>query len=220
MRVRTSVLVALLLLGGPLARAETRWISDVLTVPLRSGPSTGHRILHRGLPSGTALEVLETDKDSGFTRVRTPDGTEGWVNTQYLVAEPIARDRLAQAARRIESLERQLAERSQSVSALTSEGQAANADRDALTREVSRLEVELAELKRVSAAAVTADERNRQLAELNDRLQQEVDALIGELHTLQDDLNTRGMWIGGGLVLAGLLAGALLKSRPRRSGWS
>jgi len=212
--------VALLLLGGPLARAETRWISDVLTVPLRSGPSTGHRILHRGLPSGTALEVLETDKDSGFTRVRTPDGTEGWVNTQYLVAEPIARDRLAQAARRIESLERQLAERSQSVSALTSEGQAASADRDALTREVSRLEVELAELKRVSAAAVPADERNRQLAELNDRLQQEVDALIGELHTLQDDLNTRGMWIGGGLVLAGLLAGALLKSRPRRSGWS
>ena len=42
----------------PSTWAATAYISDELTVPLRSGPSGGHRILHRGLPSGTVLEVI------------------------------------------------------------------------------------------------------------------------------------------------------------------
>ena len=79
------------------AQAETAWISDRLTVPLRSGPSNANRILHRGLPSGTRMEVLARDSDSGFVQIRTDRGTEGWLPEQYLVSEPIARDRLVAA---------------------------------------------------------------------------------------------------------------------------
>ena len=42
-------------------------------------PSTAHRILNRGLPSGTPLEVLSIDEASGFAQVRTENGTEGWI---------------------------------------------------------------------------------------------------------------------------------------------
>ena len=84
--------------GGQLtftaAVAETMYISDSLTVPLRSGPSNSHRILHRGLASGTTMEVLERDEEAGFAHIRTERGTEGWLPMQYLVSEPIARDRL------------------------------------------------------------------------------------------------------------------------------
>ena len=104
-----KVLLALLLVLGPAsAFAATMYISDQLTVPLRRGPSSNHKIINAALPSGLALEVLGEDQAAGFTRVRTPNGTEGWVPTQYLVGQPIARERLAAAAKRIETLEAQL----------------------------------------------------------------------------------------------------------------
>lgn len=217
--IRATLLACALLAAAP-STAATQWISDVLTVPLRSGPSNAHRILHRGLPSGTPLEVLAVDDASGFAQVRTESGTEGWVNAQYLVAQPIARDQLATAQRRIQSLERQLAERGKQVSELTSSGSAANASNEELTSEVNRLTAELADLKRVSADALAIDARNDELNQLNGRLRSEIDELIEENHALGSSVEQRGMWIGAGLVLIGLIGGALLKSRPRRSGWS
>ena len=97
-RSRSVALLLLPVLFLPLGYAPAnaaevggiRYVSDNLTVPLRSGPSNGHRILHRGLPSGTRLTVLGEDADAGFINIRTDRGTEGWIPTQYLVAEPIA----------------------------------------------------------------------------------------------------------------------------------
>jgi SH3 domain protein len=101
-------LIALVLLGtislASPGYAADAWISDKLTVPLRSGPSTSHRILHRGLPSGTELTILARDENSDFVQIRTSRGTEGWLPSQYLVNQPIARDRLVAANRRITEL--------------------------------------------------------------------------------------------------------------------
>ena len=89
----------------PSRAAQTVWISDEFTVPLRSGPSNEHRIVHRGLPSGTELEVLGVDAAAEYTHVRTSSGLEGWISTQYLVKEPIARVQLVAANNRIQALE-------------------------------------------------------------------------------------------------------------------
>jgi SH3 domain protein len=218
--MRRIIVLCLMLTAAIPARAETRWISDVLTVPLRSGPSNAHRILHRGLPSGTPLEVLSVDEASGFAHVRTANGTEGWVTAQYLVSQPIARDRLEAATRRVQALERELGERGKRLAEVTTKSSDAAAANEALATQAQRLEAELAELKRTSATAIAIRERNDELTRLNDRLQQEVNDLIADNHALEDDLQQRGMWIGGALVLAGLIGGALIKARPRRSGWS
>src|SRR5262245_66422391 len=92
--------IAILLTATPLW-AATMYISDQFTVPLRRGPSNSHKIVNAGLPSGMPLEIISEDKEAGFTEVRTPNGTEGWVPTQYLTEEPIARDRLTVANRRV-----------------------------------------------------------------------------------------------------------------------
>src|SRR3954471_24393089 len=79
------------------AHAQTRYVSDKLGVELRRGPSTEYLIL-RSLDAGTALDVLEQDTAAGYSRVRVADqGTEGWILTRFLTAEPIARERLAAA---------------------------------------------------------------------------------------------------------------------------
>ena len=60
------------------AQNATAYVSDELTVPLRRGPSNGHKIINI-LQSGTQLQILGEDQAAGFSNVRTPNGTEGWV---------------------------------------------------------------------------------------------------------------------------------------------
>jgi SH3 domain protein len=201
-------------------RAETAWISDRLTVPLRSGPSNANRILHRGLPSGTSLEVLTRDEQSGFVEVRTENGTEGWLPAQYLIDQPIARDRLSTANQRVRDLSATIERQKAQLDELNSGKSAADQTSASLSRQVAALEQELAEIKRISAGAITQNETNKELMTLNERLRDEVDELVTTIATLEANIQQRWLLIGGGLVLAGLVLGVAIKARPRRSAWS
>ncbi|MCZ6640405.1 MAG: TIGR04211 family SH3 domain-containing protein [Gammaproteobacteria bacterium] len=210
--------------GGQLtliaAAAETMYISDSLTVPLRSGPSNSHRILHRGLASGTALEVIERDDESGFAHIRTLRGTDGWLPMQYLVAEPIARDRLKQANTQIAQLNTASEElRAQLALLGRDQGQSQQINVQ-LTSQVAGLEAELEDIKQISKGAIEEHASNLRLLDLNARVREELDDLVAERNALQENLQQQWMLVGGGLVLLGLVLGTVIKARPRRSGWS
>ena len=203
-----------------LAYAQTAYISDNLTVPLRSGPSNANRILHRGLPSGTQLEILARDEDSGFVQIRTTRGTEGWLPEQYLLDEPIARDRLVIANRRISELSGTVEQQRTQLGSLNQEKGQADQSNTSLQRQVKTLERDLAELKRVSAGAIELNKNNERLNVLNERLRIEVDDRVKEVSNLEDNAQQQWLMIGGGLVLVGLILGVIIKSRPRRSAWN
>ncbi len=198
------------------AGAETRYISDVLYVPLRSGPSGEHRIVHWGLPSGTAFEVLGEDESAQFTQVRTENGSEGWIPTQYLVNEPIASARLAQAQAEIERLESLLAGDTSTLVAELEEARDEAARNAESAETVRELEAELAEIRRVSASAISTQQENLELSEANAELRRERDDLVAQAEQLQGDVELRWMLVGGGMVLAGLLIGVWVGSRSRR----
>lgn len=204
-----GLLLAAMALFCVSAPAATMYISDQFTVPLRRGPSNSHRILHAGLPSGTALEVLAEDSAAGFTQVRMPNGTEGWIQTQYLSAQPVARDRLVAADRRVESLALQL------KSLRGSEGRASD-----LTKQTEKLQTELAEVRRISATSLASYEENKQLKAGNEALQTQVTQLTERVRQLERNAMLSWMLAGGGLVLLGLILGAWIKSRPKRSSWA
>jgi len=217
--MRSASFLVLLLLGTA-SSAATLYISDELTIPLRRGPTTGHRIIHAGLPAGMALEVLGEDKASGFTQVRTPNGTEGWVQTQYLASQPAAKDLLAAANKRVQALEAQL----QSVKGDFQEMRGARSQAESrsseLGQQTKQLQNELAEIRRVSATALTQHQENKTLKAENEQLRNQVTELGGKLERLQR--NTQLHWLlgGGALVLLGLAFGAWIKSRPKRSSWA
>lgn len=208
-----KLVLGLLLAGSSVfcvpAPAATLYVSDQFTVPLRRGPSNSHRILHAGLPSGTALEVLGTDDAAGFTQVRTANGTEGWIPTQYLSSQPIARDRLAAADRRVEALEAQVKNLRQS------DGRAND-----LAKQTDKLQAELTEIRRISATSIANHEENQQLKSSNETLQKQVTQLTERVRQLERNVTLKWLLAGGALVLLGLLIGAWIKSRPKRSTWA
>jgi SH3 domain protein len=215
-----KVLLALLLVLGPLtAFAATMYISDELTVPLRRGPSNSHKIVNAALPSGLALEVLGEDRAAGFTQVRTPNGTEGWVPTQYLVNQPVAKDRLAAAAKRIETLEAQLKSTRENFQDVRGARTEIEGRATELTKANQKLQNELAEIRRASATAITQFEENKKMKTDNASLQTQVTQLTEQVRSLERNAILRWFLAGGGLVLIGLILGAWIKSRPKRSSW-
>ncbi len=210
----------LLLLASLGSFAATMYISDDFTVPLRRGPSNGHRIINAGLPSGMALEVLGEDKASGFTQVRTPNGTDGWVPTQYLQSEPVAKDLLVAANKRIQALEAQLkSTRDDFKETRSAHSQAESRSAD-LDRQTRQLQAELAELRRVSGASIANYEENKQLKVQNQELLAQVTELTSQVGQLRRNTQLRWLMGGGALVLIGLAIGAWIKSRPKRSSWA
>ncbi|MCB1796879.1 MAG: TIGR04211 family SH3 domain-containing protein, partial [Candidatus Competibacteraceae bacterium] len=103
---RLSPLFPLLITGalaGPV-HAETGYVTDSCTIPIRRGMSTQYKILNMA-PSGTPLQILETNGTEGYTKVKTPEGTVGWILTRYLMDQPAPRDQVTQLEARITTLD-------------------------------------------------------------------------------------------------------------------
>jgi len=144
--------------------AEPGWISDQFEVMLRTGPSTGNAI-ERMLPSGTALEVIERDDESGYSRVRTAAGTEGWVLTRYLMAEPSAREQLTTLTGRLTNANAEGSTLTSQLGAIKDEYDSAKRQIASLEREKQQLENELAEIKRTAANVLAINTQNQELRE-------------------------------------------------------
>lgn len=212
------LLCAALGVSAPLA-AQTRYVSDELVINFRSLPSNEGRIL-KSLTSGTRLEVLEMQEAGEWARVRTRDGSEGWVRQQYLVDQPVAADRLEAANREVERLTRTVADLRERLATVQSARSEAEQRTSALSSRVEELEQELSEIKRISSGAMEMAAENQRLNELNARLRDELNDLVSERDRLASNSRERWLMIGGGLVLGGLLLGMIIKSRPRRSAWA
>jgi len=207
------VICLLMLAILPDARAESAWVSDEFEITLRSGPSTSNAI-QLMVGSGAELEVLERDSESGYTRVRTGGGTEGWVLTRYLMAEPSAREQLQSLTSQLTSASSEGESLNSQLAAVRGEYNSAQREIESLQREKQALEQELAEIKRIAANAISIDDENRALRERLSERDIEVDTLEHENRTLTSQ-STRYWFMSGGLVLVVGIALGLWLPRVR-----
>lgn len=218
--MRIPILFLVLTLFTGLAQAEVRYVSDRLEISLRSGKSTQHRIL-RMIPSGTRLEVLETDKASGYSRVRTPSGREGWVLTRYLMKVPAARDRLAEAEKRLAELELQSRQRMTRVSELDAEKKELVQKVAMLEQENRKLAQQLDEIQRTASSALAIDSENKTLKARLMEMERNQQTLQQENESLRDRTARDWFMVGAGVILLGIIVGLILpriKFR-KRSSW-
>ena len=202
-----SLLSALLFTTA--ASAESAWVSDEFEITLRSGPSTSNAI-ELMLNSGTELEVLERDAESGYSRVRTGGGTEGWVLTRYLMNEPAAREQLARLTSQLTSEASRGTSLNSQLGAIRSEYDTATNRIETLERDKSGLEEELAEIKRTAANILAINNQNKQLREQLAAEEIRVATLEQENRELTSQ-TTRYWFMSGALVLVvGMVLGLWL----------
>ena len=187
------------------ARSETTaYVTDELTVPLRSGTSTSHRII-KFLPSGTKLNVLEVDEESGFTQVSTEDGKEGWVKSTHLMNNRSAREQLPTLAAKTNELRSLLKELKQEKAQLEKKIKKIEDDNQTLADRIQ-------ELREVAAEPAAIADKNRRLTEQL----QKVDAMNEQLIADNERMSNMDikLWfmVGGGVALLSLILGLVIPS--------
>ena len=207
--VALVLMPALLLAGIGTAEAQSAWVSDQFEITLRSGPSTSNEI-RRMLSSGTEVEVLERDAESGYSRVRTAGGTEGWVLSRYLMSERSAREQLERLSSQLTNANSRGSSLDSQLSSIRSEYDTATKRIETLESDKERLEGELAEIRRTAADVLAINEQNREFREQLNAANTQIEILQHENRQLGGE-STR-MWFvtGSAVLIVGILLGLWL----------
>ena len=219
----TSILrstLIILVLIAPAAYGEPAWVSDEFEITLRSGPSTSNAI-QLMVGSGMQLEVLEHDPESGYSRVSTLAGTEGWVLSRYLMNERSAREQLEILTSDLTNANSRGTSLGSQLTAVKREYDAANNRIESLEREKAAAENELAEIRRTAANVLGIDEQNRSLMDQLATAQIRADTLDQENRQLSGQTTRYWFMSGGLLMLVGIILGIWLPRIrwQRRSGY-
>ncbi len=204
-----TVLFLFLALMGVQAFPETRYVSDQLEITLRSGESVRHRIL-RMLRSGTPVEVLSVNQDTGYARVRTQDGTTGYVLERLLIDEPVARERIAELEAQLQELRQTPDQLAAKLTALQERYDRLQVDQQQLQEEKRRLEEELAAIRQASADVLRITQERTELRQRVVQLSREVAELQQANNDLQNQVTQRWFLIGAGVLAGGIFLGLLL----------
>ena len=208
MKASSLILILLIAISG-LAQAETRYVSDRLEIQMRTGKGTQFKIL-RMLPSGTALEVLEVDQQNGYSRVRSPGGVEGWVLSRYLMKGKAARDRLAEAEKKLARLELENRKLSGSVGELQNEKGNIDQERGALSKENRKLSQELDAIRRTASSALAIDAENKELKSKIVAYERQAQTLKQENEGLKDRTARDWFMVGAGVIILGMIIGLII----------
>ncbi len=214
---------ALCLVSGAATAQEgsgNRWVTDSFEITMRNGKGNRQTIV-RMLPSGTRIELLESDPDEGYSRVRTGSGAEGWVLSRYLEKSPPARVAMPEVQARLRAGEEKRA-------AIAAELKAVTRERDQFKRQLGETEAsgrglqkDLDEVRRLSANVIKIDSQNKTLRQSLTDSQADVERLQAENQQLASRANREWFIIGALVVIVGMLIGLILpRIRWRRkSSW-
>lgn len=195
--------------------AAPAWVTDRFEITLRSGPSTGNEI-RRMMASGTQVEVMEQDAASGYSRVRTSGGTEGWVLTRYLMPEAGAREQLGQLATTVAPSSAGETSAGAQRRVVLAAYEDARERVSTLEQEKAELEQRFTDLQRVAADTVNINAQNGELARQVTTLEGRLDSLRAQNASLKEGTLRQWFLAGAGVLLVGVLMGLWLPKMRRR----
>ncbi|MCG7866186.1 MAG: hypothetical protein B6D70_12380 [gamma proteobacterium symbiont of Stewartia floridana] len=217
---KSLLLLALLLLFPLLVQAKTLYVTDTFQITMRSGESTSHRIM-RMLNSGTALDVLSTNPESGYTKVRV-GGSQGFVLTRQLMNEPSARAQLGTLRKEIDELKAAPGELRSKLIDLQKNHRELLGNHKSLQKVKDKQEQELQSIQRTASNAIRISNERNELVKQVAALTREVEELKQDNRDLSNEATRDWFLIGAGVIIAGILIGLILphlRFQRRRNSW-
>ena len=210
---RLCGLLLLLSLFAAAAGAETMYVSDMLKLTLRTGPSIENKIL-AVIESGQQLELMEAGEE--WSRVQLPNGQEGWVLSRYLTPNETSNVKLERLQEQHKNLTAQAAELLEENKMLKAENEKLRAEFEANQEAMVKSRNDYETLKAESAEFLTLKSKYTtavsQLTEQTDRAQKLEEQLT------QLEMNTYIKWFlaGSGVLIVGFIIGFSTKRQRRR----
>lgn len=220
MRRLVTFLLLCVSFSSTLALAAPGWINDSFYVPVRAEAGTGYRIVHRGLKSGTQIEILTWQSGAEWAKIRSGN-TTGWVETQYLSRQPTAQLRLDKAIADKEQAQTKYGDIEDDFNAITQE-------RDEFKKRSEELELllkekssEFSHLESLAQDPIRLEKANQTLNEELSLMRTALQKAEAENSLLKNDQTFHGWLLGLATIIGGMVIGWFFKSRSDRktSSW-
>ncbi|MCW9005257.1 MAG: TIGR04211 family SH3 domain-containing protein [Gammaproteobacteria bacterium] len=215
-----SFITSLLLLPITSSYASsTRYVTDDLTIPMRTGITNKHKIL-KFIPSGTMLTIIETSDDEAYIKTQI-DGVEGWVEARLLMETPGAKEQLKKANHRLKSITQNNAPLKQKIDEANKLIGDLSSKNKELSKEKEQLLRTLTKLRDSAAHPIKIAEQNEQLSQEIEAQRNKNEALIKENASLKDNSIKEWFVIGAIVSLGSLIFGLIIPriSWRKRKSW-
>ncbi len=199
---------------------EVRYVSDEFFVPLRETPCSRCKIVHWGIKSGTKVDLL--DIRDGWGLVVTSAGYKGWMEEQFVVASPAAKQRLAEKNAQLSQTQKTIVALEKTIADLKEELELASVEKSELSEGNREIAKKLADLEGISSDPVAINQQNQTLVKQNTLLQNENIILKAEVEVLEDSQRNQFFFYGViTLFLSAILVALIprLKPKKRLSEW-
>ncbi|MGD8471331.1 MAG: TIGR04211 family SH3 domain-containing protein, partial [Desulfobacteraceae bacterium] len=193
--------------------AETMYVSDILKLTLRTGPSIENKII-AVIESGQKMEVIKFGDE--WSQVQLPDGKEGWVLSRYLTPDETKGIKLERMETMHKNLMLQAAELLEKNNRLKTENNRLSSELEASQKQLTQTQTDFEALKAEDAEFLTLKANyNRMASQLAEQtakakqLEEQLSSLV---------MNTYIKWFlaGSGVLIIGFLIGFSTKRQRRR----
>jgi SH3 domain protein len=204
------------------AYSETVYISDIQFVAIREGLDNSTRAVERGLKSGTPLDIL--DRNDGYTKVRTPNGNEGWVADYFLSEEIVTRSQMSTLQTRLDETAQRRVDVSNALKSSEEKIEELNSKNALIQEENSELKRQLESISKLSEKAKAIVSQNENVSYQIASLKQQTEIATSQAEHLKSSTEQKWFMIGAITLFSGLFLGVLIPAlRRKKSGtgsWS
>jgi len=202
----------LLLIAGPV-HAAAMYVTDIVEITLRTGPSLQNKIM-AFLQSGQRLEIIQ--KGDEWSQVRTSGGSNGWVLTRYLTPQPTSKIRLQSLEEKYNTLTAQNAALVKENNEIKAENRKFSTELNTTDKGLKQVRSDYETLKAESAEFLSLKTK---FEKTSARLQEETNKaqlLEDQVAKLERSYAIKWFLAGSGVLLFGLIIGFSLKRQRRR----
>ncbi len=220
MNKKIITILFLSILGSTAIAEEIRYVSDRLIITIRSGPSIQNKIV-RKIESGARLEVFDRSDDGKYAQIRTQNGVEGWVLSQYITDKPIAKHRLRKTEKNLERAQKKASQLETKVNELNNQIKELKAENASLNKNSREMKNKITTISKAASRPIELDSENKALRESLGKISTELQVVSNQYQKLKDNDQQEWFIIGAGVLLAGILLGFLIpKLRlTRKDSW-
>lgn len=212
MKSLVAVAVGLLLFSVSV-RAETMYVSDVLKITLRTGPSADHRVIAM-LQSGQEVEVIKSENE--WTQVKFAGGKEGWVLSRLLTTDKPKILLLDQTIEKNKALMSQVSDLINKNGKLIEVNKGLETERTQLKNNLQETVRAYEMLQKESSEFLSIQSKYKKSAQELDMQAKKAQELEAEIEKIKSRQNIIWFLIGAGVLLLGFLLGLISKRQRRR----
>ncbi len=191
------------------AFAETVYVSDSVDLTLRSGESNSHKII-KMLSSGTKLTLLDNNKATNYSKVKTSGGLVGYLPTRFIQNKPTNSWYLTKANQELELLKSENEKMKASLAEIQQNDSGTATGNSDLINERDQLSNDLNDIRQTASNAIQLKQQRNELQERVVNVERELQQLKREKQALEDSTSQDWFLYGGILSFLGIFLGLLI----------